>query len=187
MVANVINTIDRELVQTFDELSKWFDVSKDLLHYSPNNNRWSIRKVLEHVSLTNHYLLILIRKGAVKAIEKSRKERFHDALVNYDLDWERMKVIGRSGAFEWSRPDHMEPRGKRPITEIKFHLQLQLKECQQLLHQLQHGEGALYKNTMSVNNLGKIDVYHYIYFLVQHAKRHISQMEGVEIEFNLGI
>jgi hypothetical protein len=30
-------------------------------------------------------------------------------------------------------------------------------------------------------------VYHYIYFLVQHAKRHITQMERVEIEFNLGV
>lgn len=187
MVTTVINTIDRELVQTFDELFRWFDVNKDLLHYSPNNNRWSIRKILEHVSLTNHYLLILIRKGTVKAIERSRKADFSTALVDYDLDWNRIKEIGRPGAFNWSRPNHMEPRGKRPVTEVQFHLQLQLKECQQLLNQLQHGEGALYKTMMSVNNLGKIDVYHYIYFLVQHARRHISQMEGVEVEFNLGI
>ena len=43
---------------------------------------------------------------------------------------------------------------------------------------------VLYKTTMSVNGLGKIDVYHYIYFLVQHAQRHISQMKKVAAEFN---
>jgi len=187
MITDVINTIDTELGQTFDELFRWFKVSNDLLHYSPNNNRWSIRKVLEHVSLTNHYLLILIRKGTVKAIEKSKKVDYATALVDYNLDWERMKVIGKHGSFNWNRPNHMEPRGKRPVAEIEYHLQLQLKECQQLLNQLQHGEGALYKTMMSVNNLGKIDVYHYIYFLVQHTKRHIAQMERVEIEFHLGI
>jgi len=103
------------------------------------------------------------------------------------MDWEGMKVIGRHKSFEWARPGHMEPRGKRPVAEIKYHLQLQLKECLDLLHQMEGGEGVLYKTMMNVNNLGKIDVYHYIYFLVQHAKRHITQMERVEIEFNLGI
>jgi hypothetical protein len=43
-----------------------------------------------------------------------------------------------------------------------------------------NGEGILYKTTMSVNDLGKIDVYQYIYFLAQHAKRHLAQMERNE-------
>jgi hypothetical protein len=36
---------------------------------------------------------------------------------------------------------------------------------------------------MSVDELGKIDVYHYIYFLAQHAKRHLMQMEMIKAEF----
>jgi hypothetical protein len=43
----------------------------------------------------------------------------------------------------------------------------------------------LCKTMMSVNNIGKIDVYHYICFLVQHAKRHITQMEKIRDEFNI--
>jgi hypothetical protein len=187
MIANVINTIETELTQTFDELFKWFNTGSELMHYSPNNKGWSVRKILEHVSLTNHYLLVLIRKGTVKAIQKSKQADYATMLGGYDLDWERMKVIGRHKSFEWNRPGHMEPRGKRPVAEIKYHLQLQLKECLDLLHQIERGEGVLYKTMMSVNNMGKIDVYHYIYFLVQHAKRHLTQMERVEIEFNLGI
>jgi len=187
MIANVINTIETELTQTFDELFKWFNTGNELMHYSPNNKGWSIRKILEHVSLTNHYLLVLIRKGTVKAIQKSKHADYATMASDYDLDWERMKVIGRHRSFEWARPGHMEPGGKRPVAEIKYHLQLQLKECLDLLHQMERGEGALYKTMMTVNNIGKIDVYHYIYFLVQHAKRHITQLERVEIEFHLGI
>lgn len=37
---------------------------------------------------------------------------------------------------------------------------------------------------MIVNNLGKIDVYQYIYFLSQHAQRHIAQMERNEGEYS---
>lgn len=185
-MTEVITTIELELTQTFDELFKWFRAGSNLLHYAPGNNRWSIRKILEHISLTNHFLLKSIRKGTVKAIERSKKAA-PAGLNEYDLDCDRMKVIGQHQSFEWNRPGHMEPRGKRPLTEVEFHLQLQLKECLELLAQLQHGEGTLYKTMMSVNNLGKIDVYHYLYFLVQHAKKHIAQMEKVEIEFNLGI
>jgi hypothetical protein len=187
MMAEVINTIEKELKQTFDEMFKRFNIDGELLNYTPDNKGWNIRKILEHISLTNHYLLMLISKGAKKALERSKKEEFLGSLTNYELDWERLKVIGQHRSFEWSRPGHMEPRGRMRLTEIRYELEQQLKQCQMHLLSLQRGEGVLYKTMMSVNNLGKIDVYHYIYFLVQHAKRHITQMERVEIEFNLGV
>jgi hypothetical protein len=187
MIAHVINNIETELKQTFDELFKWFNIDRELLHYAPDNKGWSICKVLEHVYLTNHYLLMLISKGTKKALERSKKEDYAGILLDYDLDWARLKVIGRHRSFEWNRPSHMEPRGRMPVVEIRNELELQSQQCYALLMKIQHGEGVLYKTMMSVNNLGKIDVYHYIYFLVQHAKRHITQMERVEIEFNLGI
>jgi hypothetical protein len=36
---------------------------------------------------------------------------------------------------------------------------------------------------MSVNDLGKIDLYQWLYFLGQHARRHLQQMQEVEREF----
>ncbi|WP_205508543.1 DinB family protein [Longitalea arenae] len=187
MVTQVVNKIEIELKQTFDELFKWFNIDNELLHYAPDNTGWSIRKILEHVSLTNHYLLMLIRKGTKKALERSKKQEFSGMLAGYDLDWERLKPIGQHRSFAWSRPGHTEPRGRMPVAKIRYELEQQLKQCCMLLSTLQHGEGVLHKTMMSVNNLGKIDVYHYIYFVVQHAKRHITQMEAVEIEFNLGV
>lgn len=187
MKTEVINIIEAELIQTFDELFKWFNIDKELLNYTPNNKGWSIRKILEHISLTNHYLLMLISKGTRKALERSRKEDYGDLLIDYDLDWQRMKIIGQHNSFVWNRPGHTEPRGKRQVAVIRRELEAQLQECRLLLRKMPHGEGALYKIMMSVNNLGKIDMYHYIYFLVQHAKRHITQMEVVEAGFNLGV
>jgi hypothetical protein len=36
---------------------------------------------------------------------------------------------------------------------------------------------------MSVNNLGKLNVYEYVYFLAQHARRHLTQMQDNAAEF----
>ncbi|OQP50798.1 hypothetical protein A4H97_02955 [Niastella yeongjuensis] len=187
MKTEVINIIEAELMQTFEELFKWFYIDKELLNYAPNNKGWSIRKILEHISLTNQYLLMLISKGTRKALERSKKEDYAERVVDYDLDWQRMKIIGEHNSFVWNRPGHMEPRGKMRLAAIQQELESQLQQCRILLRKMPHGEGALYKIMMSVNNLGKIDVYHHIYFLVQHAKRHLTQIEQVETEFNLGV
>jgi hypothetical protein len=47
---------------------------------------------------------------------------------------------------------------------------------------MKNGEGLLYKTTMTVNELGKINVYEYIYFLSLHAQRHVTQMKKNESE-----
>ena len=47
---------------------------------------------------------------------------------------------------------------------------------------MKNGEGLLGKTTMTVNELGKINVYECIYFLSLHAQRHITQMINNELE-----
>jgi hypothetical protein len=171
------------VVKTFHDVDNWFDVPGSLVNYQPSNGGWTIRQILEHISLTNHYLLILVEKGTAKALEKARKSEFGNMLNDYDLDWDRLKSIGEPGSFEWNRPDHMVPQGHKPIDEIRKTLNDQIRRTVDCLDRLSNGEGVLYKTMMSVNNLGKIDVYHYIYFMVQHAKRHVAQMEKIKIGF----
>jgi len=153
------------------------------LNYQPPGGGWTIRLILEHISLTNRFLLILIRKGADKAITRAKAIDSSDTQDDYDLDWGKLNQIGIHQSFNWNRPEHMEPTGITDLAEVKNTLHLQKSEALSYLNQLKNGEGTLYKTMMTVNNLGKIDVYHYIYFLVQHAKRHIGQMEKVKTEF----
>lgn len=77
----------------------------------------------------------------------------------------------------------MEPKGESTQDEVRAQLKAQVKQCIDNLDKLKNGEGAHYKTTMTVNDLGKIDVYEYIYFLAQHGQRHITQMEKNETAF----
>jgi hypothetical protein len=182
MVIDVINRIRTELISTFDDMFDWFSVDDTMLYYSPASGGWNVKQILEHISLTNHYLLILIRKGVTKAMEKSQKENYLELADSYDLNWEKLKTIGQYKSFIWNRPEHMEPTGKEAMENIKSKLDAQLQECLGYLGKMRNGEGILFKTMMTVNNLGKIDMYHYIYFLAQHAKRHLAQMEKIKAE-----
>ena len=55
----------------------------------------------------------------------------------------------------------------------------QVQECLQILDEIKNGEGLLHTVRMSVQDLGKLDMYQWLYFLVQHAKRHIVEIERI--------
>lgn len=161
----------------FAGLLNWCATNDALLNYKPPQG-WTIKEILEHITLTNYFLLIIIKKGTHKATERAKTTALPG---NYVFDWDRMEAIGIHRSFAWMRPGHMEPTGTMAVIDIGNKLSFQLSECLDCLNQLKNGEGALYKVTMSVNDLGKIDMYHYIYFLVQHAKRHVMQMENIKL------
>ena len=71
----------------------------------------------------------------------------------------------------------MEPTGEKEDQEIIDQLISQLTRCLNQLETLKNGEGLRYKTTMTVDGLGKINVYEYIQFLSKHAERHIYQMQ----------
>ncbi|UNK17019.1 DinB family protein [Paenibacillus sp. N3/727] len=182
-IKQTIEFIDNELSQTLIDYQAWFAVRPDLLVFKPRVG-WSVEQILEHVTLTNHFLLILIRKGKRKAIELSSKKDLKALLESYTYNLDELEAIAEHKSFSWLRPEHMEPKGDKELGQIRVLLDDQINECIEILYEIRNGEGILYKTTMTVNNLGKIDVYQYIYFLCQHAKRHIVQMQKVKEEFS---
>jgi hypothetical protein len=72
----------------------------------------------------------------------------------------------------------MEPTGAS-LEDVHTRLQTQYQECLTILAALGNGEGSLSTVRMSVQSLGKMDMYQWLYFLVLHQKRHIAQMEQV--------
>jgi hypothetical protein len=171
------------LNDTFSSIDTWFDKSIELRSYKPQNSGWTIDQILEHIGLTNHFLLILIEKGTKKAIQNVNNLDIQEQLISYTFHKDKLTEVGLHKSFNWIRPEHMEPNGVKTLTEVRQQLKEQNKQCLLFLETLKNGEGILYKTTMSVNNLGKIDVYEYIYFLAQHGQRHITQMRKNEAEF----
>jgi hypothetical protein len=179
----IIKEIQSFLGDSFSTVDKWFDKEPQLRSYKPTNGGWTIDQILEHIALTNHFLLILIDKGTNKALQNINNIDLEDALQNYVFHKDKLTEVGLYRSFDWIRPEHMEPKGEKTLNEVRIQLKEQLGQCIDCLEKLKNGEGVLYKTTMTVNDLGKIDVYEYIYFLGQHAHRHVTQMEKNEFEF----
>lgn len=182
-IRDIIANIKQSLHDTFNEVDTWFDKDFDLRNFRPSNGGWTINEILEHIGLTNHFLLILIRKGTQKSLQNIHGLDLKTELENHVFQFDKLDEVGLHKSFAWIRPEHMEPSGSKPLSEVREQLKNQVVECNQALEQLKNGEGVLYKTTMTVNDLGKINVYEYIYFLAQHGRRHIMQMEKVEIEY----
>ena len=181
-ITNIIIEIKEFLITSFNEIDLWFDKDPKVRKYTPEDNGWTIDQILEHIGLTNHFLLILIDKGTKKALANISKLDIEKELKEYIFQRDKLTEIGLHKSFNWIRPEHMEPKSEKTIVEIRQQLKGQLNICLAYLEQLKNGEGILFKTTMSVNDLGKIDVYEYIYFLAQHGKRHITQMLKNETE-----
>lgn len=162
---------------TFATIDAWFDKDALLRAYRPASGGWTIDEILEHIGLTNHFLLILIDKGTQKALANVGKLDLQEALSQYTFHRDQLTEVGLHQSFDWIRPAHMEPTGQKSLAEVRQQLKDQVQRCYDCLAQLPDGEGVLYKTTMTVNDLGKIDVYEYIYFLGQHGQRHVTQMQ----------
>ncbi|WP_164723332.1 DinB family protein [Chryseobacterium aureum] len=177
-----IKDIRTHLELTFDEVDRWFETDSKTLNHQPSNGGWTVQQILEHIYLTNFYLLILIEKGSKKAIKNSLDLDLQSEMRNYRFNKVNFDKVGKHGSFEWIRPEHMEPKGDWSLNEIRNLINQQYLQCLNYLEVMKNGEGLLYKTTMTVNELGKINVYEYIYFLSLHARRHITQMEKNESE-----
>ncbi len=182
-ITTYIQEIQLHLIKTHSRILEWFDKNENLKTYRPIDQGWTIAEILEHIALTSHFLLILIDKGTEKALRNVKKISLEELKNEYHYNLNKIDEIGIHKSFDWLRPEHMEPQGEKSELEIKDELIIQLNRCLNQLGKLKNGEGLLYKTTMSVNDLGKINVYEYIYFLSKHAERHIRQMEENQVEF----
>ena len=178
-----IRTVRDALCSVFAQVDAWFDRDEATRRFKPASGGWSIDQVLEHISLTNHFLMLTLRKCVGVAEQRARRG---DPVPGGESDLGRLLVIGQRGSFGWLRPEHMEPTGLPSPAEVRGVLHQQLGECLTLLERLGGGVGALCRVTMTVNDLGKIDLYQWLFFLAQHARRHLEQLGAAESEFAAG-
>src|SRR5688572_23155644 len=103
---HILINLKRDLIRTFAVTDEWFDKGHPLRSYHPSAGGWNVNEVLEHVMLTNHFLLILIEKGCAKALRRA-DEVFGGVAVpqGYTLDNSALLEIARPGTFLWQRPE----------------------------------------------------------------------------------
>ncbi len=166
------------LGSAFAELDGWFDRPAGLLAFRPALG-WSAPQVLEHVGLTNHFLMLTLAKHAATALRRAARGETPAAA---ESDLAILDIIGERGSFDWVRPEHMEPTGALALGEVRATLAAQRAECLAALDRLSGGVGALAAVTMTVAGLGKLDLYQWLMFLAQHARRHLSQLAAIEAE-----
>lgn len=175
-----IQKVCSTLEEAIAEIDTWFKRSEESRRYKPQDGGWSINEILEHITLTSHYLLLIIRKNSKKALKRAERG---ETIPEGESDLQRLEPIGHPDAFPWIRPEHMEPTRTPSLEEILARLHAQYQECQAILASLKQGEGALSTIRMSVQDLGKMDMYQWIYFLALHQQRHIAQMAQVYQEW----
>jgi len=183
-IHHLLADLRRFVTTTFAEVDAWFGQPAALRAYPPADGGWTTDEVLIHIGLTNHYLLILIEKGTAKALANAQGLDLATELAHYQFPHEKLAAIGVLHGFDWVRPGHMEPREhSQPLPAVRQQLHAQLAQVLACLDRLPHGEGVLYSTTMTVNGLGKLNVYEYVYFLAQHARRHLTQMRDNAAEY----
>src|SRR2546422_9933487 len=106
--ARPIAPVRAALVEVFADVDHWIERPADLRAYRPASGGWTIDEVLEHISLTNHFLMLTLRKSVRTAL--SRADR-GEPIPDEESDLERLAIIGQRGSFSWIRPEHMEPTG----------------------------------------------------------------------------
>ena len=123
--------------------------------------------------------MLTLKKQVAKAEQRSKTS---PAIVDGESDLDLLDAIGERGSFGWERPEHMEPTGQRSSSEVRELMANQLERCISLLKRIEDGVGTLVLTTMSVNDLGKIDLYQWLYFIAQHARRHLNQLSEIRAE-----
>lgn len=109
--APYVQTIGRvraALAETFDQVDSWFDKPSAVRAHRPASGGWTIDEVLEHITLTSHFLMIVIRNSARTALKRAAAGA---AIAAGESDLDLLEPIGRRGTFTWSRPEHMIPTG----------------------------------------------------------------------------
>jgi hypothetical protein len=172
------DTVREALERVFSELAAWLARPACELSSRPDYpGAWSCLEHLEHVSLVNHFLLLTIGKGCAKALGRSGRLPPPDG----ESDLTPLASLADPDAFEWTPPAHMVPAGGCDPAKLRGRLEHQRDRCLELLAGMPAGEGRLCTIRMSVHDLGRLDMYQWLYFLAQHGRYHLVLLERIPL------
>jgi hypothetical protein len=172
VMENVITKIRNELIRSISGIDAWFDKEALLDHREASGTR-TVRELLEDVMLANRYLLEIIDNGRTNSKEES-------LVVDVPMD----KYCLTSQALDQAAIDRSvnmtyESRSGLQVSmhEVRYEIREQLDRCLIHLELLMDGGGSLFTTSLSVGELGRLDVYQSIYFLAVHVRLSLGQLD----------
>ena len=112
---NTIQRVRDDLIDTFDTLDAYFQLDRDMRQFHPAEDAWSIDEILEHITLTNHFLMITLKQSLTKVLRRAKEQ----AIPDDDSQLDKIVQIGDPDAFDWIRPGHMEPTRQVSTEDVR--------------------------------------------------------------------
>ena len=163
------------LTDAFDALRARTECAEDGLRHRSEPGVWTALETLEHVHLTDRYLLVLVEKLARKS--RSRAAR-GQAWPVHGPHFEHLgHIAGRE--LQWRAPEHMVPTGAVSAAAVREALRQDWARALNLLDTTPAGMGTLHRIRMSVvgGDDDRLDLYQYLEVVRLHAVRHIDQID----------
>lgn len=173
-----IAALRARLADSFAQVSAWLDAPADTWARAPQDGGWSVGEIVEHVEITNGYLMRLCQKLYDTSMRRAeRGETWSEAPPRFEhLD----RVAARS--FRWPHPTHMAPTGTPSRDELRVRLDEQARTCDEWLARTADGRGTLHTIRLSLlEEDDRLDLYQYLYFLGLHMRRHLAQIERTAV------
>ena len=136
---------------------------------------WSHVDVIEHMYLTSKFLLISCENRLLPKILK-RNEPYLEFV--YDLS--KIDTV-KIREFGWKNPSHHYPTRQINLFDLHMVLCEQLEKILDILGKVKNYSVINVKQTINVNDIGKCDLYEWIYFLNCHIARHLGILEKRKI------
>jgi hypothetical protein len=161
----------------FQELDSALDAASPRIpDRAPSVSPWSALDVGEHVTLANHFLLMLAEKCARKSARKLARGSNPDR-EGAGLD--RLESLA-SREFRWDAPEHMLPTGRTSLDAVRAKLSEQRDQALSLLDMLPAGEGRHHSIRMLiVGPDARLDLYEFLAFIALHVERHAAQVRRI--------
>ncbi|QDV05433.1 hypothetical protein Poly30_09300 [Planctomycetes bacterium Poly30] len=172
-----ITALRERLSATYQPLIELARSGAPWLAARPEPAGWTGAEVLEHVALTDHFLLRLVQKIGDKAAMRAERG---NAWPTDPPEFDHLEAIA-AREHSWPHPEHMTPTGELDLAEIARRLGADLAFAHAWLDRQPSGEGTLHRIRMSVvGDAGaeddRLHLYHFLAVIELHARRHGAQL-----------
>jgi len=159
----------------FEALLERTRLDEERLRRRPASGGWSGLEVLEHVVLTDRFLLLLSDKIARKSLARAARGASWPTSAPSFVRLERLA----EREFAWRAPEHMLPTGAAELSALAHALESDRARVFALLAQCPDGLGTLHRIRMSAvgGDDDRLELYQYLDVLRLHAERHMRQID----------